>query len=446
VNLKALHLLLLMSFFMSSLLFAQSNLTINDAIELALQNNESYLKAEKDLEKAKSRVTEVSASAFPQLNLGMNVNHDWKASTLVLSDPKSDNQQEVRMGNTNSWTANITLTQPIYNGGQVFSAWSVAKMYKSFSSQQLKAKTRQLKLDVIKSFWLAVMANELSRVAKQSVELAEDGLDVVEKMATQGTVSDYDVLMAKVRLANVKPDYIQAEASAKLALKALNNLIGFAENEKVELSFVMDSTLYLMPDINLDSVKIACIELRPEIDMMRLQSKMLKKAVSIAKAGYRPSINFITQFQFQAFHKDIRIPYYDDWRSSSFSGITISVPLFDSWRTPSKVKQAKLDFAQSKLTEKELEENVRLEIEQSWWNYQKARESLAAGGQAVEMAKRGLEIARVRYENGVGTQLEYFESEVALSMAETNRIQAFYNLATGYAALQKALGEDDLLK
>ena len=180
--------------------------------------------------------------------------------------------------------------------------------------------------------------------------------------------------------------------------------------------------------------------------MMKLQSKMLKKAVSIAKAGYRPSINFITTLQYQAQYDNNRWPGGDDWKRSSFSGLMISIPIFDSWATPSKVKQAKLELAQSKLTEKEYEENIKLEIEQSWWNYKKARESLAAGGQAVEMAKRGLEIARVRYENGVGTQLEYFESEVALSMAETNRIQAFYNLATGYAALQKALGEDDLLK
>lgn len=444
MNLKALHLLLLMTFLMSSSLLAQSNLTIDDAIELALQNNESYLKAEKDLEKAKSKVTEVSASAFPQLNAGLNVTHNWKLPSFIIDF--DGQQQEIPMGTVNNFSANLTITQPIYNGGRVFSAWSIAKMYKKFSSQQLEMKKRELKLYVINAFWFAVMADELLRVTRQSVELAEDGLDVVEKMAVQGIVSDYEVLMAKVRLANIKPRFIEAEANLIISYKALNNLIGLPENENNKLLFNMDSVLYLMPDFDIDSAKTACIEKRPEIDMMKLQSKMLKKAVSIAKAGYRPSINFITTFQYQAQYDNNRWPGGDDWKRSSFSGLMISIPIFDSWATPSKVKQAKLELAQSKLTEKEYEENIKLEIEQTWWNYQKARESLAAGGQAVEMAKRGLEIARVRYENGVGTQLEYFESEVALSMAETNRIQAFYNLATGYAALQKALGEDDLLK
>jgi len=208
----------------------------------------------------------------------------------------------------------------------------------------------------------------------------------------------------------------------------------------------MYSTLYLMPDLDLDSLKSTCIEKRPEINMMRLQTKITKKAVSIAKAGYRPSINFVSSLQFQAQYDSNKWPNFNDWIRSSYSAISISIPIFDSWRTPSKVKQAKLDLAQAKLTEKEFEENIRLEIEQSWWNYQKARESLASQGQVVEMAKRGLDIARVRYENGVGTQLELFESEVALAMAETNRVQAFYSLVTGYAALQKALGEEDLIK
>jgi len=444
VNLKTLGLLILIILFASSSLFAQSELTINEAIELALQNNESYLKAEKDLEKAKNRVTEVKASAFPQLNAGLNVIHNWELPSFIIDF--NGQQQEFPMGTVNSFRADLTVTQPIYNGGRVFTAWGIAKMYKKFSSRQLEMKKRSLKLNVIRSFWLAVMADELLRVTRQSVELAEDGLDVVEKMAAQGIVSDYDVLMAKVRAANIKPGFIEAEANSKISHKALNNLIGLPENENNKLIFSMDSVLYLMPDIDIDSAKTACIEKRPEIDMMRLQTKMLKKAVSVAKAGYRPSINFLTTLQYQAQYDNNRWPGSDDWRRSSFSGLMISVPLFDSWRTPSKVKQAKLELAQSKLTEKEYEENIKLEIEQSWWNYQKARESLAAGGQAVEMSKRGLEIARVRYENGVGTQLEYFESEVALSIAEINRIKAFYNLATGYAALQKALGEDNLLK
>jgi outer membrane protein len=180
--------------------------------------------------------------------------------------------------------------------------------------------------------------------------------------------------------------------------------------------------------------------------MMQLQTKMYKKNISIANCGYRPNINFLTTLQYQAQYDNDKWPSSNDWNRNYYSGITISIPIFDSWRTPAKVKQAKIEYKQSQLSEADLEDNLKLDIEQNWWNYQKARESLVTQGQSVEMAKRGLEIARVRFENGVGTQLELFESEVALAAAENNRVMAFYDLVTGYASLMKAIGEEKLLR
>jgi len=252
--------------------------------------------------------------------------------------------------------------------------------------------------------------------------------------------------MAEVRLANLRPASIEANATARISLQSLNNLIGLPEHEKVKLNFEMDSTLYLIPELDLDSLKTASLKNRPEFNMIELEKKMRKKAISIARAGYRPKIDFSSSLQFQAQYDQNKWPERDMWARSSFSSLNISIPIFDSWETPSKVKQAKLDYIQAELSEKEISENLMLELEQAWWNYQKARESLAAIGQAVQMAKRSLDIARVRYENGVSTQLELFESEVALAASETNRVKAFYDLITGFAALRKAMGEENLLK
>jgi len=440
----ALAVLVLMILFHTPPLMAETRLDVNQAIQMALLNNEAYLRAKKDLLKAESRITEVKASAFPQLTAGLNVMRNWELSTFVINFEGEPTR--LRAGTTNNFTADLTVTQPIYDGGRVFTALSAAKLFRSLSSEQLVAAERQLKLGVVQAFWQAVMADELVRVAGETVRLAEEGLGVAEKMETQGTVSDFEVLMARVRLANVKPLYIEARSASELAHEALNSMIGLPENEPVSLEFSMDSSLYLLPDLDLDSLKESSLDRRPEVRMGRLQTGLLQKSVSLAKSGYRPSIHFSTSLQFQAQYDDDRFPRQDDWSRSLFSAIMISIPIFDSWRTPAMVTQAKLDVGQSQLSEKELEENVRLEVEQAWWNYQRARESLAAQGQAVEMAQRGTAIARLRYENGVGTQLELFESEVALAQAETIRVKAFYDLATGFAALQKALGEDILIR
>ncbi len=83
-----------------------------------------------------------------------------------------------------------------------------------------------------------------------------------------------------------------------------------------------------------------------------------------------------------------------------------------------------------------------LDLEQSYGKYIEARENLSAQGNAVELARRGLEIANVRFENGVGTQLEVSDARLQLQLAEINKATAFYDLAVGYAKLMRALGRD----
>lgn len=444
MNLRFLAALIIAVLAVNSAAWAGEKLTIEQAIDLALENNESYKSAKQEIVKANNRIYEVRASAFPQITAGLNLIRNWELSTFVLVFDTVMTQ--VRIGTYYDWSSNITLTQPIYNGGAVFTAWSAAKLYKNLTVYQLDMKTRELKLDVIKAYYGVVMTDELARVAKQSVDLAQANLDVVKDMEKQGTVSDFEVLMAEVRLANLKPQLLQAEAASKLAHQSLNYLIGSNLNAPVELEFAMDSTRYLLPEYSLDSLKSEALANRPEMSIIKTQTKMYKKAVSIAQADYRPSINFLTALQFQAQYDKDRWPNRDDWSRSYFSGITVSIPIFDSWRTPAKVKQAKIDLVQSKLSESDLEDKLQLDVEQSWWNYKQARESLSAQGQAVEMARRGLAIAQVRYENGVGTQLELFEAEVALTAAENNRVTAYYNLVTGYASLMKAIGENELLR
>ncbi len=423
----------------------QMDLTLESAIQLGLRNNEEYLKAVREHEKAGLRVTEAQSAALPQIEASLNYVRNWELPTFVIPFGE-DGPQEVKFGTVNNYTAGLTLTQPIYIGGKVFTALGIAKTYKKLTREQLRLARQNLELQVIKSFFAAVMADELLRVAAQAETLAAEGLEVTRKLFAQGLVSDYEVLRAQVRLANARPQRIDAEAGARLAYKNLNNLIGLPVDSKPRLIQDRQIDRYLLPPLDLDSARLAMLEKRPEIKMARYRTDIYKKTISIAWGGWRPSIFFQTSLQYQAQIDPDKFPGSADFKRSSYSGIAITIPIFDSWRTVSQAKQAKIDFANSRLSETELEENLLLELEQCWWNYQKARENLAAGAETVEMARRGLDIARLRFENGVGTQLEMFDAEVALTAAETNKIIAFNDLVTGFASLLKALGEEELIR
>jgi outer membrane protein TolC len=152
-------------------------------------------------------------------------------------------------------------------------------------------------------------------------------------------------------------------------------------------------------------------------------------------------LSFRTTLQYQTQFDEGNV-FERRWDRSLSSYLELSVPIFDSWKTPSRVKQAKIDYSQSVLQEEAIRKAMILDLEQSYGRYIEARENLSAQGNAVELAKRGLSIAGVRFENGVGTQLEVSDARLQLQIAEINKATAFYDLAVSYAKLMRALGRD----
>jgi outer membrane protein TolC len=415
------------------------DLDLSSAIEISLQNNESYLIAEKELDRASGQIMEAVSGALPQITGGLVYNRNWRVPTGVFQ--MGDEVVTFKFGTEHNYTADLTLTQPLYSGGRTFTALSMAKTYKKMARDMVVQSRQDLKVSVFNSFYGAILAQEILRVNRESYGLAEENLEVVQKMYDQGMVAEYDLLRARVAVSNLEPELIKAENDAEVAMGNLKNLLGIDLDTEINLSADFDSSQFILPPPDPDEAKLELQENRPEIKVMRRQTELNEKLVSIAKAGYRPSLTFSTSLQYQAQFNDGSV-FDKRWDRSLNSMLVLAVPIFDSWRTPSRVKQARVDAVQSRLSEKSLIKNMILDFDQSLGKYNEARKRLASQGDAVELARRGLSIARVRYENGVGTQLEVSDARLSLARAEINRAVAFHDLAVSYAALLRAMGRE----
>lgn len=426
--------------FLITTVFGESlDLDLTAAIKFSLQNNESYLIAKKELERAGARVTEAVSGALPQLTGGLVYNRNWRVPTGVFQ--MGDEVITFKFGTEHIYTADLTLTQPLYSGGRTITALSMARTYKKMARELVVQARQDLKISVYNSFYGAILAREILRVNRESYGLAEENLDVVQKMYDQGMVAEYDLLRARVAVSNLEPEVIKAENDADVAMANLKNLLGIERDIEVNLTADFDSSQFILPPSDPDEAEMELQQNRPEIKIMRRQTELNEKLVSIAKAGYRPSLSFTTTLQYQAQFNDGSV-FDKKWDRSLNSMLILSVPIFDSWKTPSRVKQARIDAVQSRLSEESLVKNMVLDFEQSLGKYNEARKRLASQGDAVELARRGLAIARVRYENGVGTQLEVSDARLSLARAEINRAVAFHDLAVSYAALMRSLGRE----
>lgn len=415
------------------------SLDLKSAIDISLENNEFYLIAKKGVDRADGQIMEAVSGALPQITGGLQYNRNWRVPVGVFQ--MDDEVVTFRFGTDNNYIADLTLTQPIYSGGRTFTALKMARVYKKMAKEIVNRSRQDLKYTVYNSFYGALLAGEIYRVNLESHGLAQENLDVAQKMYNQGMVAEYDLLRARVAVSNIEPLVIKAENDAEVATSNLKNILGIDMDIEIDLVADFDSNQFVLPPIDPELAKAELRENRPEVRIIKNETSLSRYLVSIAKAGYRPTLSFSTSLQYQAQFNEGNI-FDKKWDRSLNSIVMLSVPIFDSWRTPSKVKQAKASLVQSSLREESLIKSMILDFEQSLGKYNEARKRLSAQGDAVELARRGLSIASVRYENGVGTQLEVSDARLALAKSEINRAVALHDLAVSYAALMRAMGRD----
>jgi len=118
----------------------------------------------------------------------------------------------------------------------------------------------------------------------------------------------------------------------------------------------------------------------------------------------------------------------------------LTVPLFDGGRTIGEVRKAKTDYYQAVLTEEQLKDDIRLEVEQAFDQINQAKRALDLQRETIQQAEEGMRIANLRYQTGVGTQLEILSAQTALTDARTNLARAVYQFRLAKSELKKVTG------
>ena len=412
------------------------SLTLNRSIELALENNEILRMAREDLYKAGQQVNEARADALPQINASGTYTRNWKLPTFVFGSPP--NTQEVSIGRKTDVQGVVSLKQTLFAWGKVSSALKVAKLFREYSEEGLRFVQHAVRADVELAYYNVLYAKDLVRVSKMAMERARKNLRRVQRLRDAGRVSGYDLLRAEVALSGLRPDSISVENDRTLAELDLKNRIGISADTRIDL--VGDFRTRTRIDVSsADTLVELGLRNRPEMRQLTRQTRMRKQAIRIAQADARPSLDLTTSGRVQIQSDEYTFDT-DDAKQSWSTGVILSYPLFDGQRTRSKVLQARADLRRAELELENTRRGISLEIRKTWLDCRVAQERLMAQELTVSAAERGVEIARSRYANGLGTQLELLDAELVLLRAEVSFAQEKRTRAAALVALERAVG------
>ncbi len=195
--------------------------TFQQAQEIALEKNPQLLSAEKDIEKASAGVMQSFGNLLPDVSAYTNYNHNFELPIFTIEF--GGQKQTFRAGRFENITSGFQIQQPLYTGGAIWSGYNIARRSRDLAENQKEITRQQVLLQVRQTFYNALYTKELIAVAREAVNNVQRNLEQVQKQHDAGTASGFDLLRAKVNVANTRPQLIAAQHQHEQSITRLRD-------------------------------------------------------------------------------------------------------------------------------------------------------------------------------------------------------------------------------
>lgn len=401
-------------------------LTLEDCLRQGLERSTSMVNSRMDVERAEWTIGEIRAQALPNLAARSSATQYDEIVPMPGASGVS--------GRDTLLNANAEVRQLLYSGGSVRAALSAAVLYRDLALTRSALQEAALRRDIQVRFYAVLLADEAVRIRRDSITQLESLVVQAETKFRGETASEFDVLTARVQLANERPLLTDALRNRELVREGFRNLVRI-ESHEYELESPGTSPPPL-PD--LDRLLRAAAAHQPAIRAASLQVDLLGKDIRNVQGGYLPEVYA------RAGYGGTNPPFVgseaNEWHWGWNAGFELEWSLWDGNRRRSIVRNKELEQSQAVETLGETERDTALAIRQAWLRMQHATETYRASAETVGLAEKSLAIARTRFDAGIATPLDFNDSNLAVNTARFNRLQALLGIRAAVADLEQASG------
>lgn len=403
---------------------AQSeDLTLEDSIILTMKNNPLLQQVETIKEQNLWGIKEAKSNK----GLAVNYIHIDRRST----EPHTWTPSLSEISPYDYFSNQIEMSIPIYTAGKLENTIKKAEADYKIADLEIVETQQNLKFETCVEYYSILQKKILTEIAKQTVNDFKAHLNETKQMYDDGVVPWHDILQTKVKLANAENDLEKTQNEYMLAIHKLNKTMGQPFDHEFNLT---ESLNYQECKINQDYAIDYGLMHRPEL-MKQKENAIEKQAqVNIEKSEVHPQIT---------------LQGTATWDGSDFAGnenkkytamLVTKFELFDSGNVKAKIKQAELSKIVVQENEKQLKDDIALEISDAYYNLKNAEKRITTNKIAVEEAKANFDIAQKSYYAGVGTNLDVMDAELTSNQAETNYVSSLYEYNISRAQLKKTMG------
>ncbi|MCA6075418.1 TolC family protein [Fulvivirga sedimenti] len=440
--------------------FAQETaLTLEECINYALEHNQEYLNANLETEISDYVVKETISDGLPQLNGNLDLTYNIKIQTSFIQDfispavydvlqgegllepgPTPDPQFfPVQFGTKYAGNANISLNQMVFDG----SFFVGLRAARTFAELSYKDRIRT-KIDVVegvsKAYYLAMVNQERQELILKNYQRLDTLLQETQALYENGFAEKIDVNRIQVQFNNIRVQQDNIARSVALSKALLKFQMGMSPKDDLELKDTIDELIFQ----EVPAQVFQDFDYNRRIEMSYLQTNIELNQLDIknVKMGYLPDIDLYgalgatagTQSSGELFKPGT------NWFDYSAVGVRMQLPIFDGLRKSHQIQQRKIKALQLENSREQLQNSIDVEIQQSATNYQLAVDNLKAQLENMDLAEEVYNVAKIKYEEGVGSSIEVTNADADYKESQTNYYNALYDALIAKVELQKAYG------
>lgn len=417
---------------------ASRRLSFAELAGTVMQNNLQLRAAALDVAVAEAQLAQARAGRQPQVVVSGSYTRAQQQSGQTISFPNPFGPSPPVITFTlpppdpNIYAARLALQYPLYTGGRIESQIALAEANLRVARAVFERVQGLILFSAQQLYLQALLGQESVTAAQRALNQVNESLRVANARVSTGAAPQFDALQAQVAVANAEQEVVRASTSIASAQTSLNAALNLAQDTSLEFAETLEPRP--VQGTMQDAITRALRD-RPEFAEIQSRIAAARAGIELAASGGRPNVNVSTGYDVGN----------SGGTATSISGgwsVTLGVTLspYDGGITRERIREGHLRLEQLKVLEAQMRQQVELEVRQAWLAIQQAAGELLAATKAVEQGREAVRLAGVRYQAGVGTQLELLSAQTTLAQSELGLASARFSQNLARIRLILAMG------
>lgn len=423
---------------------ATMDFTLENCLKYGFENQAFVLNARLDREMAVALIGETRAEGLPQIDGSIEYSNYFNIQDAflpkVIFDPNAplDEFVPVPFSQKYNGMANLVASQMIFDGSY-FVGLKAARTFKELTEKDY-LKSRQDAAELItKAYYTVLVTHVALDLIESNYERLDTLLTETSLMYENGFAEKIDVNRIQVEFNNTKTQLSTARRSLEQAHNILKFQMGMPLSQDLQLIESIEDITFEVLEYNLSKFNYRN---RVEVGQLEVSRILAELDLKNNKAKYLPSIDaFATLGANTATNNRGNLTNFDDlWLDYGFFGLRLNMPIFDGLRKSYLVQQNRIQLVQMDNEMRYLKHSIDLEQEQASRDFASSLENLRTQEENMKLAQEVFEVTSIKYQEGIGSNLEVVDADTSFKDAQSNYFNALYDVLIAKVDMEKALG------